>query len=267
MGTDFLTKRFEGNLTASQVRELVVEKIRNSCENNHRNEDYDGYSGTWGEASAHCNTHDRIFESESEAEEWLSNTAQKWEGAEAVRYRTSPQVPSEKQAAYKAEREKAAAASKKLQALKAKQDKIKASFAAVAEDVKKIKIQINIQHSKSTSNLFKCSGCGSSIAKKFIKTTDANSLGTASLNDMREEGYNHLLTSSVPHCPLCAGNLTTIKTAGLKAKIEKLNALGKAFYAAAAEMKEAQAAIDEKLLKKYKAASGYIWIAAVWASC
>lgn len=33
MGADFLTKRFEGNLTASQVRELVVEKIRNSCDN------------------------------------------------------------------------------------------------------------------------------------------------------------------------------------------------------------------------------------------
>jgi len=267
MGADFLTKRFEGNLTASQVRELVVEKIRNSCDNNHRNEDYDGYSGTWGEASAHCNTHDRIFDSESEAEEWLSNTAQKWEGAEAVRYRTSPQVPKEKQEAYKAEREKAAATSKKLQSLKAKQDKIKASFTAVAEDVKKIKIQINTQYSKSASKLFKCSGCGSSIAKKFIKATDANSLGTANLNGMRGGSYGHLLTSAIPHCPLCEGNLSTLKTAGLKAKIEKLNALGKAFYAVSVEMKEAQAAIDEKLLKKYKAASGYVWVAAVWASC
>ncbi len=265
MGADFLTKRFEGNLTASQVRDLVVDKIRKGI---FSNDDHDGYSGTWGEAAAHCTTHDRVFENENAAEEWLSNTAQKWKGAEAVRYKTSPQVPKEDQDAYKAEREKAIAASKKIQSLKAKQDKLALSFATVAEDVKNIKIQINTQHSKSTSTLFKCSGCGSSIAKTFIKSMDINSLVPARLNDMRKDsGYNHLMTSAIPHCPLCAGNLTNVKTAGLKAKIEKLNVLGTAFYAAGAEITVAQAVIDEKLQKKYKAETGYIWIAAVWARC
>jgi hypothetical protein len=136
MGAEFITLNYDGKLSGSEVEKKVVEHIRNydpredfdPCDYDDDEDGYDdcdqGYTGTWAEVAASCDIKYDIFKNESEAEKWLADNCEKWEGAKACRYYTNEVSPKIK------------ALLEKDQKLKSFEEKYKVLKAKLAELVK-----------------------------------------------------------------------------------------------------------------------------------
>jgi len=87
MGAEFLTERLDGNRNKENVKKYIIDLIKEFRDTNSSDEYYDGYSGNWGEVEIGCMFEDKIFDSEEECYEYISNNAVKWEKPLAVRYK------------------------------------------------------------------------------------------------------------------------------------------------------------------------------------
>ena len=272
MGAETLYKTFDGQLNPEQLKKYVIEHIENERGALRQSRDYEGYSGTWGELAPSCTAHKDIFETKEAARDFLDGKTQKWEGAEAVRFKESPRFTREESQKFEEDKKSAFSSHKKLLRAEELFQTSLDKFEKASKEIAEIKDEMNKSHSTKEAAFHKCPECKSSVADKYVSKTNGP-VGVMSIRDARmykniESFMERYQSSAIPACPLCKTALfgETVKKR-LNKKLENIFDLCAETNLASEKIIALRKEIEDGLLAKLKRDTTLAWLVCGVASC
>jgi hypothetical protein len=271
MGSEFIYERFSDGESEDNIRK----SIRSLSENDRDEYGSRGYTGSWAEVPG-VSFSSQIFEDEEAAAEYVSNHAQKWENALAVRFKMNKMKfrDEEHKQKIKDKYKVKIETDKKLKTLTAAREKNEEKFNAIAIKIRDLKISVNQAMLVDNKKEFtKCHLCKSSLNSKYVKKQNERIpekeniaiLKIESLNSTQE--LERFKLSAIALCPLCENAL------GSEANIVKLHKLLKALEPMVekeleirVQLQNRKEEIKEEVFSKVSQES-YGYFVGAWASC
>lgn len=263
-GGEYLQASLPGNLT----REEVKKKVDQWHQDAKHDSGHGGYTGTWAEVRG-VNFSGKVFNSRAEAEDWLSSHAQKWEAAEAVRYKSNNFKDDVAKQKFTKGLEELVAKNREVKKLQTALEKHEPKY---TDNLKKLADAKKGLASKTTlgKQFVSCPNCKSKIASQHVDIEDLHKAEIPDHPWHKDARYGwekkHLNESGLVHCPACKKPMAAKGAADkIGAAVTKLDEHRNVIRKLRDDIEKAKKEIKDNELKKHTVESE-TWLIGAWAS-
>lgn len=262
-GGEYNETTLPGKYSEAEVRK-AFDRIHDDAEHD---SGHDGYTGTWAEVPG-VSFPGKSFESRKEASEWLTNNAQKWEDALAVKFKSKKFKDDNAKKEFETKFEEMIGKKREIKKLKNDIDKHEPKFDA---NLKKLADAKNALHGKLTKGKFvSCPNCQSKINSKFAEQDTLHGAENVDRSYHKDYKYgweaDHLKKSGMTTCPACNKPLAP-KSAQDKigSAVAKLDEHRKLLQKLRTDYEAEKKKFRNEALKKYVIEED-TWLLGAWAS-